>query len=605
MSDELKSCPLCGGEGKKSIRSWLYEPVIACVGEPGCPLHAVLLTETVWQALPRRDEAAAEVAREMQDAEAQLLDDDAVPGPAVLDWAARLRQCAEPGHVPAEVWLSGPGADAVDVHASLGDATGSRAYVKRVPVHGALSPVCDECGELHLSSGAGGYVASWCGCTPVVEAREPGRRDCDECCPDLPEKSDPHEMDDFGRPADEKCERCETPLADTTHCSTCVEELDSVVVRLRRERDEAQKSVEDLQLRVQAMRQDREDAAKERDEILAEFNQRNEQLEKAKERYKAGTQKKCERCGVPVTYTATCSSCVDELSVAVARLRVERDEARAAHAAKGTVKEITVFVPHDIDDGHPIAFVNECEAEAEQENTGGTLYRQIQVKGTTKEGCKVAKEAGYDIAHLRSELDEAHQDLIECRKARLDRSKKTRRYLRACKRMHEEWKKLHKDYKLIREHADKQRKSLNRVKRKYKKARKERKSTTPKEATLDRPKWTRDEDGTLRADWQNLELLVWQSARGGLFEWELTKDSTGEEIGGHSNSEIHAKWCVEGAARDYLDSKGVKPKVITCEQRLESAKQYKNLVDDFAARTSIASLIGAVEALKEGFSRNG
>jgi hypothetical protein len=162
----------------------------------------------------------------MDEAVSQLLDDEAVPVPTVLDWAACLRQCVELEHVPAEVAVFVPN-DSTDPPTAYTDEKHAEArldYVngalyRRVPVYGAPTRVCDDCAECEDTM------------AQMRQERDEARRERDELKQQAEER------------AREKCERCETPLADTAHCSACVEELDSAVARLRRERDEARSAV--------------------------------------------------------------------------------------------------------------------------------------------------------------------------------------------------------------------------------------------------------------------------------------------------------------------------------------------------------------------------
>jgi len=156
MTDKLLPCSLCGGEAERSDRPKPHEPVVVCNGDRECPLYRVLLTETVWQSLPRPSTTAREIAAEMRDRVRALKRCDA-PGQDVLrGWATRL-ESASPG-VPAEVWVliwDIPGGRDCAVHATEEDAyhaanasakPGKEIIMRTlhaVPVHGV--PAVGEC----------------------------------------------------------------------------------------------------------------------------------------------------------------------------------------------------------------------------------------------------------------------------------------------------------------------------------------------------------------------------------------------------------------------------------------------------------------------------
>lgn len=117
------------------------------------------------QTLPHQSDAVREVVREMRE-EVGDMDGNEIPCASVCGWADRLESAAQPsGDACPECHRKGD-------HKLSCDTGALRAEVQRLRKErdAANDRVCPDCGELHLVSGAGSYVSSYCACTPAHDA---------------------------------------------------------------------------------------------------------------------------------------------------------------------------------------------------------------------------------------------------------------------------------------------------------------------------------------------------------------------------------------------------------------------------------------------------
>ena len=90
----MRSCPLCKhGPVRHSIGTGTY-----WCANVQCPLYSAGFSADAWQALPRRDETAAEIARELEIALNESVGFDApISRTWIVSTVARLRAIAAPG----------------------------------------------------------------------------------------------------------------------------------------------------------------------------------------------------------------------------------------------------------------------------------------------------------------------------------------------------------------------------------------------------------------------------------------------------------------------------------------------------------------------------
>ena len=143
MSEKLKPCPLCGGEAFRSSPGTID---IAWCSVISCEMNCHTLTVRNWQSLPRRDETAAEIAKELMDLVKQQEHQNGMGAwcvsvrPEHLQaLASRLRNIAAPGeceHCGDTGWIDDRDGGAecickigIALESAHGEARGMRAQV--------------------------------------------------------------------------------------------------------------------------------------------------------------------------------------------------------------------------------------------------------------------------------------------------------------------------------------------------------------------------------------------------------------------------------------------------------------------------------------------